>query len=60
MKGEYLGVRLFCIVKIKKQNINNNVLLVAGRDLKSIEKAYPNYLSDTSEFLAEYSRIILS
>lgn len=37
-----------------------NVLLVAGSDLKSIEKAYPNYLSDTSEFLAEFSRILLS
>ncbi|WP_077342906.1 RelA/SpoT domain-containing protein [Pseudocolwellia agarivorans] len=44
----------------KEKNIDNNVLLVAGSDLKSIEKAYPNYLSDTSEFLAEYSRIILS
>jgi len=39
---------------------NVNVLLVAGSDLKSIEKAYPNYLNDTSEFLAEFSRIILS
>ena len=44
----------------QEKNIDNNVLLVAGSDLKSIEKAYPNYLSDTSEFLAEYSRIILS
>lgn len=37
-----------------------NVLLVAGRDLKSIEKAYPNYINDTSEFLEEFSRILLS
>lgn len=44
----------------QEKNTNNNVLLVAGSDIKSIEKAYPNYLSDTSEFLAEYSRIILS
>jgi len=44
----------------QEKNTDNNVLLVAGSDLKSIEKAYPNYLSDTSEFLAEYSRIILS
>jgi len=44
----------------EEKNTNNNVLLVAGSDLKSIEKAYPNYLNDTSEFLSEYSRIILS
>ena len=44
----------------QEKNTDNNVLLVAGSDLKSIEKAYPNYLSDTSEFLAEYSRIILT
>lgn len=37
-----------------------NVLLVAGNDLKSIEKAYPNYINDTSKFLAEFSRILLS
>lgn len=37
-----------------------NALLVAGSDLKSIEKAYPNYLNDTSEFLSEFSRILLS
>ncbi|OBT09425.1 hypothetical protein A9264_09140 [Vibrio sp. UCD-FRSSP16_10] len=37
-----------------------NVLLVAGSDLKSIEKAYPNYIIDTSEFLSEFSRILLS
>lgn len=36
-----------------------NVLFVAGSDLKSIEKAYPNYISDTSEFLAEFSRVLL-
>lgn len=44
----------------QEKNVDNNVLLVAGSDLKSIEKAYPNYISDTSEFLAEYGRVILS
>jgi len=44
----------------QERDSDNNVLLVAGSDLKSIEKAYPNYLSDASEFLSEYSRIILS
>ena len=43
-----------------EQDNNVNVLLVAGSDLKSIEKAYPNYINDTSEFLAEFSRILLS
>lgn len=44
----------------QESNPDINVLFVAGSDLKSIEKAYPNYLSDTSEFLAEYGRVILS
>ncbi|MFQ3313327.1 MAG: ppGpp synthetase/RelA/SpoT-type nucleotidyltransferase [Colwellia sp.] len=44
----------------QEKNPDINVLFVAGSDLKSIEKAYPNYLSDTSEFLAEYGRVILS
>ncbi|AWB65875.1 hypothetical protein C2869_05210 [Saccharobesus litoralis] len=43
-----------------EKNNHFNVLLVAGQDLKSIEKAYPNYINDTSEFLAEFSRILLS
>lgn len=37
-----------------------NVLLIAGSDIKSIEKAYPNYISDTSEFLHRFSSIVLS
>ncbi len=44
---------------LEKQT-DNNVLLVAGSDIKSIEKAYPNYLNDTSEFLSEFSRILLN
>jgi len=43
----------------QEKQTHNNVLLVAGNDLKSIEKAYPNYLNDTSEFLSEFSRILL-
>jgi len=43
-----------------EQDVNVNVLLVAGSDLKSIEKAYPNYINDTSSFLEEFSRILLS
>ncbi|WP_143873700.1 RelA/SpoT domain-containing protein [Catenovulum sediminis] len=43
-----------------EKNTEVNVLLVAGSDLKSIEKAYPNYINDTSEFLSEFSRILLS
>ncbi|MCQ8879666.1 RelA/SpoT domain-containing protein [Pseudoalteromonas shioyasakiensis] len=43
-----------------EKQTQNNVLLVAGSDLKSIEKAYPNYLNDTSEFLSEFSRILLA
>lgn len=44
----------------QEKQTHNNVLLVAGSDLKSIEKAYPNYLNSTSEFLSEFSRILLS
>ncbi len=43
-----------------EKNPDINALLIAGSDIKSIEKAYPNYISDTSEFLAEFSRILLS
>ncbi|BDF96118.1 hypothetical protein KAN5_29560 [Pseudoalteromonas sp. KAN5] len=43
----------------QERQTHNNVLLVAGNDLKSIEKAYPNYLNDTSEFLSEFSRVLL-
>ena len=42
-----------------EKNEGCNVLLVAGSDLKSIEKAYPNYINDTSDFLAEFSRVLL-
>lgn len=38
----------------------NNVLLIAGSDIKSIEKAYPNYIIDTSEFLRRFSEIVFS
>jgi ppGpp synthetase/RelA/SpoT-type nucleotidyltranferase len=37
-----------------------NVLLIAGSDIKSIEKAYPNYIIDTSEFLRRFSEIVFS
>lgn len=43
-----------------EKNDKLNALLVAGDDIKSIEKAYPNYIIDTSEFLQEFSRITLS
>lgn len=37
-----------------------NVLLIAGSDLKSIEKAYPNYIIDTTEFLERFSNIVFT
>ena len=37
-----------------------NVLLIAGSDIKSIEKAYPNYIIDTREFLERFSKIVLA
>lgn len=44
--------------QVERDNAKNAVL-IAGRDLKSIEKAYPNYLSGSSAFLKEFSRIVL-
>jgi ppGpp synthetase/RelA/SpoT-type nucleotidyltranferase len=37
-----------------------NVLLIAGANIKSIEKAYPNYIIDTTEFLRRFSEIVFS
>jgi ppGpp synthetase/RelA/SpoT-type nucleotidyltranferase len=31
---------------------NQDVILIAGRDIKKIEKAYPNYLGDSSTFVS--------
>lgn len=42
-----------------EKDVTKNALLIAGSDLKSIEKAYPNYIIDTSEFLRRFSEIVL-
>ena len=39
---------------------SQNVLLIAGANIKSIEKAYPNYIIDTTEFLKKFSEIVFS
>lgn len=39
----------------EERNANKNVLLVQMDDIKSLKSAYPNYLIDTSDFLAKFN-----
>ena len=43
-----------------EESQSTGALLIAGADIKSIEKAYPNYIIDTTEFLKRFSEIVFN